>query len=147
MLLWNVPTRWLSLRPAVSRLHASWPEGKAYVLSLGEKRCPKVLWKLLEVINTVMGSLWSYRSTCPSSIMLFCCWREMIGLSVNYMTSSTRLRPSSSSNRWSNFWSFQTVKQQPLHRTSISMKSATLRVLRPLRQQLSQTCGGLKTEE
>uniref|UniRef100_A0A9J7YS77 Uncharacterized protein n=1 Tax=Cyprinus carpio carpio TaxID=630221 RepID=A0A9J7YS77_CYPCA len=44
----HVPTRWLSIWPAVSRPHVSWPAVKAYFLSLEEEHCPKVLWKLFK---------------------------------------------------------------------------------------------------
>lgn len=35
--------------PAVKRLHDSWPAVKSYFLSLGEERCPSVIWKLLAI--------------------------------------------------------------------------------------------------
>ncbi|KAK7879558.1 hypothetical protein WMY93_033730 [Mugilogobius chulae] len=44
----HVPTRWLSIWPAVTRLHTCWQAIKAYFLSKGEQNCPKVLWKLLK---------------------------------------------------------------------------------------------------
>ena len=41
----HVPTRWLSLLPAVERVLHSWPALRAYFLSEGEDQCNKTVWE------------------------------------------------------------------------------------------------------
>ena len=47
-LLRHVPTRWLSLLPALDRLILSWPAIKVYFLQLGEEECSKFIWDFIK---------------------------------------------------------------------------------------------------
>ena len=46
-ILRHVPTRWLSLLPAIQRVLECWPALKCYFLSLGKKDCPAIVWRAL----------------------------------------------------------------------------------------------------
>lgn len=47
-MLRHVPTKWLSLLPAVDRLLQNWPALKSYFVSEGEEECHKLLWETFE---------------------------------------------------------------------------------------------------
>lgn len=74
VLLNHVSTRWLSIWPAVTRLHACWPVVKAYFLSLGGEQCPKVLWKLFKKDQDGEGQpleLQAYLSFLQNALKIF----------------------------------------------------------------------------
>lgn len=46
-ILRHVPTRWLSLLPAIQRILECWPALKCYFLSLGKEDCPDIIWRVM----------------------------------------------------------------------------------------------------
>lgn len=46
-LLRHLPTRWLSLLPAIDRLLHNWPVIKVYIIQRGEDECPKQIWDFI----------------------------------------------------------------------------------------------------
>ena len=46
-ILRHVPTRWLSLLPAIQWILECWPALKCYFLSLGKKDCPDIIWRVM----------------------------------------------------------------------------------------------------
>uniref|UniRef100_A0A8C4Y930 HAT C-terminal dimerisation domain-containing protein n=2 Tax=Gopherus TaxID=38771 RepID=A0A8C4Y930_9SAUR len=44
-ILHHVPTRWLSLLPAIEQVLQCWPALKAYFISEGEEECVKIVWE------------------------------------------------------------------------------------------------------
>lgn len=70
----HVPTRWLSLWPAVKKLHDCWPVIKNYFLLLGEDQCPKSLWQLFKKDQNGEGQpleLQVYLSFLNSALKMF----------------------------------------------------------------------------
>lgn len=43
-ILTPVPTRWLSLLPAIQRILESWPALKSYLVSVENEDCPSIIW-------------------------------------------------------------------------------------------------------
>uniref|UniRef100_A0A8C6TRT7 Uncharacterized protein n=1 Tax=Neogobius melanostomus TaxID=47308 RepID=A0A8C6TRT7_9GOBI len=43
-ILRHVPTRWLSLLPAIQRILECWPALKSYFVSQGKEDCPSIIW-------------------------------------------------------------------------------------------------------
>ena len=43
-ILRHVPTRWLSLLPAIQRILECWPALKSYFVSQGKEDCPNIIW-------------------------------------------------------------------------------------------------------
>ncbi|XP_041844096.1 uncharacterized protein LOC121641831 [Melanotaenia boesemani] len=74
VVLRHVPTRWLSLWPAVQRLHESWAAIKSYFLSLGENQCPKALWQLFKMDQDGEGQpleLQAYLAFLKNTLKIF----------------------------------------------------------------------------
>lgn len=46
-ILRHVPTRWLSLLPAIERIPECWPALKSYFISQGKEDCPAIIWKVM----------------------------------------------------------------------------------------------------
>ncbi|XP_058409245.1 uncharacterized protein LOC131412973 [Diceros bicornis minor] len=50
-LLRHMPTRWLSLLPAIEKMLKCWPTIKSYFQSVGKEECPSLIWKYIEDEN------------------------------------------------------------------------------------------------
>lgn len=52
-LLRHVPTRWLSLLPAIERLLSNWPALRAYFIEEGEEECSTIIWEAFKEENSL----------------------------------------------------------------------------------------------
>ena len=52
-ILRHVPTRWLSLLPALDRLLLNWPALKEYFLNEDEDECATIIWKAFKDENSL----------------------------------------------------------------------------------------------
>ena len=50
-LLRQMPTRWLSLLPAIGKMLKCWPTIESYFQSVGKEECPSLIWKCVEDEN------------------------------------------------------------------------------------------------
>lgn len=47
----HVPTRWISLLPAIEKMLKCWPAIKSYFQNVGQEECTSLIWKYIEVKN------------------------------------------------------------------------------------------------
>lgn len=47
----HVPTRWMSLLPAIENMLKCWPAIKSYFQSVGQEECPSLIWKYIDDEN------------------------------------------------------------------------------------------------
>lgn len=75
-ILRHVPTRWLSLYPAVLRLTDKWPAIKSYFLSLGEDECDPIVWRFVST-----GDVTDDVPTCEEAYLYF--YHNVLGIFHN----------------------------------------------------------------
>lgn len=47
----HVPTRWMSLLPAIEEMLKCWPAIKSYFQSMGQEERPSLIWKYIEDVS------------------------------------------------------------------------------------------------